>query len=355
MRIDYDKIMETISIQFKDILYNDMYYNEFKIHVAKEQDFNRIVDRDPKTIYIVVKFQSASLNYRQYLLPITIYALSEQNKLDACQRLLLDYCMQYNLAMNDDQTIKQFYSSPQVISNFEEIYYGYRSMLYMQGTFLVSKDSDPRKFYYLEEIESLQLNVIEGDIGEYTFDEAKFLRFLHENGINETSTHKFKWRPKILGFVYVNTGKGMTTSQMENIGFKFEKDFGDEELNFSVTYTMNVNKQEIEILNYQTTCDIMLDSQPFYNTNNFSKSVGKLGTYLINLTAYMVDTPFINKVNAIPDEDFETAPNGVNTTFKIEISRLKSGKSTIKNLKLVSVSDQGSIGEFPVITMTFSL
>lgn len=353
MRIDYDKIMETISIQFKDILYNDMYYNEFKIHVAKEQDFNRIVDRDPKTIYIVVKFQSASLNYRQYLLPITIYALSEQNKLDACQRLLLDYCMKYNLAMNDDQTIKQFYSSPQVISNFEEIYYGYRSMLYMQGTFLVSKDSDPRKFYYLD----LKLNSLYDDIGNYNFNSSLFMSFIESEKINIVAKHCFRWNPEENYFEYSNDdqysnliGVHMSLKQMETLGITFENTLSN-----NVTIEISVKKEEIEILNYQTTCDIMLDSQPFYNTNNFSKSVGKLGTYLINLTAYMVDTPFINKVNAIPDEDFGTAPDGVNTTFTIEISRLKSGKSTIKYLKLVSVSDQGSIGEFPVITMTFSL
>lgn len=349
MRIDYDKIMETISIQFKDILYNDMYYNEFKIHVAKEQDFNRIVDRDPKTIYIVVKFQPASLNYRQYLLPVTIYALSEQNKLDACQRLLLDYCMQYNLAMSEDQTTKQFYSTPQVISNFEEVYYGYRSMLYMQGTFLVSKDSNPKKFYFLD----LKFENLEEDFGKYTFNKEKFYEFIKKQSLTLVSEHLFTWRPEDSTMYYLNRqdNKGMylTLEEMQDIGFYFEESFGN-----NVHFKITISKEEIEIIDYQTTCDIMLDSQPFYNTNNFSKSIGKIGTYLINLTAYMVDTPFLNKVTAIPDEDFELAPEGVNTTFFIEIEKTKTKKSVLKRLKLVNVVDRGSIGEFPMVTMVFS-
>lgn len=352
MRIDYDNIMETIETQLKDILYNDMYYNGYQVKVAKEQDFNRIIDKDPNIMYIVVKFGAASLNYRQYLLPITIYALSEQNKLDACQRLLLDYCMQYNLAMSEDQTTKQFYSTPQVISNFEEIYYGYRSMLYMQGTFLVSKDSNPKKFYYLD----LKLNSLYDDIGNYNFNPSLFMNFIKLEQLNIFTKHYFRWNSEENYFEYSsddpqNTldGVSMNLEQMKNLGITFEETLSD-----NITIEISVEKEEIEIIDYQTTCDIMLDSQPFYNTNNFSKSIGKIGTYLINLTAYMVDTPFLNKVTAIPDEDFELAPDGVNTTFFIEIEKTKTKKSVIKRLKLVNVVDRGSIGEFPMITMVFS-
>lgn len=350
MRIDYDNIMETIETQFKDILYNDVYYNGYQINVSKEQDFNRIVNKDPMTLYIVVKFQPASLNYRQYLLPITIYALSEQNKLDACQRLLLDYCMQYNLAMSDDQTTKQFYSTPQVISNFEEVYYGYRSMLYMQGTFLVSKDSNPKKFYYVYfKSESSNENL------NYTLNEKIFRNFLKENNLSLNATHyvEFISVPQ-RGVYYSNSdmeeGETIKISDTNNIGITINGTIPRQ----NSKITIKLKKQEIEIIDYQTTCDIMLDSQPFYNTNNFSKSIGKIGTYLLNLTCYAVDDEFLNKVQAIPDEDFDLAPEGVNTTFYIEIEKAKSGTSVVKELKLVNVVDRGSLGEFPMMTMVFS-
>ena len=43
---------------------------------------------------------------------------------------------------NDDYTIKQYYQSPTVLSNFNEIGYGYRSLLTMRGTLQISENSN---------------------------------------------------------------------------------------------------------------------------------------------------------------------------------------------------------------------
>lgn len=345
MMINYDTILETIESQFKNILYGDNYYNGYSVTIAKEQDFVKIRDnKDPKHIYIIVKFQSASLNYHQYLLPLTITALSEQNKLDVCQRLLLEYAETYNLSMSNDETIKQFYDAPQVLSNFEEIYYGYRSMLHMGGTFLVSQDSNPMRFYYY----TADVDEASKEKG-VTIDADTFFTFL--------KTNNFKFN---LG----NTANAFAGIDDNGIG-KFSSggskgDFHASEL--GISYDENpsrigiiIKQNMIDCLNYQSSGDIVLDTQPFYNTDNFAKSIGKVANYTIAFTSYLVNDPFLNKAVAIHIGDLNYAPKGINSTFWIEIEYQKSGLSSIRPFKLVNCAQSGALGEFPVINVVFSL
>ena len=72
------------------------------------------------TIFIVVKYYPATLNFGQILLPIQLDVISEQNKLDIAKRLMCAFAETYNLEFNNDYTIKQYFQSPTVLSNFNE-------------------------------------------------------------------------------------------------------------------------------------------------------------------------------------------------------------------------------------------
>ena len=130
-------------------------YAAYKDHViiCDEQIFAQQRQLTPKTIYIVVKFGNASFDFGQSLMPITINAVSEQNAVDICQKLLFDLATTYtqqepgNITEweTNDSTdyVKQLWNTPNVINNFNEINIGFRSLMYMTGTVLIGHNSSP--------------------------------------------------------------------------------------------------------------------------------------------------------------------------------------------------------------------
>lgn len=150
-----DKVLEIIKDQFVAVMSGDPnFYSKYNIVLSNEQQFVEEADREPNTIYIVVKFLSASLTFGQTVLPVNFNAVGEQNAIDACQRLLLEYAQEYTLKNDinisteqsgDGNTyiIKQIYQAPQVMNNFNGIFEGFRTLFYMSGTFLIGKNSLP--------------------------------------------------------------------------------------------------------------------------------------------------------------------------------------------------------------------
>lgn len=146
-KIEYDELLKIMQEQFLSIMEDDYnFYRDFNIILSKEQEFVKPNDREPNSIYIVVKFIQPNFNFGQIVQPVVINALSEQNKIDACQRLLSEYAAKYHysdiIELGND-LIKQTYTGPSVMSNFNEVGSGYRSLLYMTGTFLIGKNSNP--------------------------------------------------------------------------------------------------------------------------------------------------------------------------------------------------------------------
>lgn len=265
--IDYKEIMQLISEQFATIMSADAeYYNEYSIILSNEQQYIKSKNKDPNKIYIVVKFLNATLNFGQSVLPITMNALGESNKIEACQRLLLEYAQTFNLKNNADNTIKQTYTSPSSLSNFNTVYDGFRTLFYMSGTFLISKNTNP--------LESL-----------------KFIK----DGVN----------------------------------------------------------YEIEPISFQDSFDTQPDTQPFYNENNMTRSVVKVGTYTFVIHLYLTNTELLTQVLSIIARDTTKYPQGVNTTFMFEFT-YKNGIVYKDNFKIVNASKQQNIGELPMISLTFT-
>lgn len=146
-KVDLDNLLKIMEEQFVAIMQEDYeYYRNFNIILSREQQFIKSNKRQANAIYIVVKFITPNFNFGQVVQPVVINAVSEQNKLEACQRLLSEYAAKYHygdIIEVDGDLIKQTYTGPAIMSNFNEFWEGYRSLLYMSGTFLIGKNSNP--------------------------------------------------------------------------------------------------------------------------------------------------------------------------------------------------------------------
>lgn len=146
--IDENKIIQLIGVQLQKIIDKDDKYKTYDFTLTNELQFvkdkknGEKLKNNPKQIFVVVKFLPATLNFGQTLMPIIVNAIAEKNKLDICYNLLIEYAEAYNLEFNVDETIKQYYSTPSVLSNFNEIGDGYRSLINMTGTFQISENSN---------------------------------------------------------------------------------------------------------------------------------------------------------------------------------------------------------------------
>ena len=127
------------------------YYKNYEIVVAPEQEFIKIGNINPNAIYIVISFGVTEVAFGQISLPISIRAMSEQNKLEVCQNLLTEFALKYNMSYDDEGIIYQLLDTPSVSTNYNIVHEGFRSLLTMSGTFLVSKDINPVEIYYYNE------------------------------------------------------------------------------------------------------------------------------------------------------------------------------------------------------------
>lgn len=156
-QIDYiEKTLKMIKDEIDAVLVDEHISPDFyapylkKIIVCDEQIFAKKKNVDPNSIYIVVKFGTASFDFGQALVPITINAVSEQNKLDICQKLLFDLAVEYtqkapieSAGFPSTDYAKQIWNTPNVINNFNEVYVGFRSLFYMTGTLIIGHHSSP--------------------------------------------------------------------------------------------------------------------------------------------------------------------------------------------------------------------
>lgn len=142
--IDEANILNLIGIELQSILSSDVEtFGQYSFEICNEQMFYKKNLKNTKnTVFIVLKYYPATLNFGQILLPIQIDVVSEANKLDIAKRLMCAFAETYNLEFNDNYTIKQYYQSPSVLSNFNEIGFNYRSLLTMRGTLQISENSN---------------------------------------------------------------------------------------------------------------------------------------------------------------------------------------------------------------------
>ena len=167
MNINYKQIVDIIKQQLLSIIDNDIYYHEIKLVVTTERQFLKLHQENKinvKYIYAVVQFQRATLNYGVSVLPLTINFLSENNKIEICQTLLLTYAQTYNLVRVADDTILQSYTTPTIVDAFGEVGSGFRAYMSLSGTFVLSGLTNGiKEVYYIDEdtsIDPIKINFI---------------------------------------------------------------------------------------------------------------------------------------------------------------------------------------------------
>ena len=138
--IPYELIIELIKEQFADIKENsENDYSLVNFVVSNEQMFMRIKDKNPKTIYIVVRFSPAAINFGQATLPLELSVLGEANNIKTTQNFLNEFVSKYNL--NSTESITQLYMTPRAALNFNETYNEFRTLFSVTGTWIIGDNT----------------------------------------------------------------------------------------------------------------------------------------------------------------------------------------------------------------------
>ena len=113
------------------------------IEIYDEQIFAKQALK-PNTIYCVLKYLSTNITYNVKTRPIQIIIVAEANNLEKAKNIFDIFTSTYNwtvITTTDHTYIKQQYSAPTVISNFNEVGYEFVSALYLSGTLVIIENS----------------------------------------------------------------------------------------------------------------------------------------------------------------------------------------------------------------------
>lgn len=128
-----------VELDFKDENGNA---DPVNIEISEEQNFAKMDNLTPNTIYIVIKYLSSDIQYYTETTPIQILVLSEQNSLDKAKMIMNKFANDNNwqIIQENGTYIKQQYNSPVILNNYVEVAYGYRSVLYVTGTLYIMEN-----------------------------------------------------------------------------------------------------------------------------------------------------------------------------------------------------------------------
>lgn len=147
MEFDYNEILRQQLYSYQ----SELELSNFTFKVDSEQAFLKYEGNlDPNTIYVLTKNLQNDNSINVDTQPVQIMILSEQNSLDVAKAFFSQFGKKYNfIATSQSYTenevshniwVKQQYSDPVVLSNFNTVAYGYRSVLYMAATLYIMYD-----------------------------------------------------------------------------------------------------------------------------------------------------------------------------------------------------------------------
>ena len=366
-QIDYKEIEYLIKDQLTGIFEeNYSYYEGYDFKIAQEQFFTKPSQVDPKTIFIVLKFSPISVHYGQTILPVQIVAVAEQNNIEVCRTLFTELVSKYNLGQNDDETIQQIYESPYIASNFNKVVAGYRSLVTVSATFIVSKNANFYKYSYC--YYTSDKNLVEKELkvnagitiitkDDFEIDADKFVERLTEWGVPlENKTYLISRRTELAPsgnvYVYYFEGAEMALESMDFLKISDEvKNETTEDFVLEIKLISHKTYKEVEIpcVTKSFNGSSQLDTQPFFGSNNLTKSEGKVYTLTYSIITFLLtDIPLANDVIDVMCE--ERSPF---EKFKIKID-FKNGRSLTKEFSLVDWSSRADIGQIPMLVLTFT-
>lgn len=304
-KIDYEQVILMIKEGLANVIEKDEMgrYSKLNICISNEQFY--IKQRDSEeglardTVYMVVKFGSSTVDYGVTVLPLSIIAISEQNHCELCQRLLQDFTVTANMGYNNTESIQQFYDSPAVNSNFNEMYDGFRSILTVSGSFVISESANP-----------------------FTLEWYNPSTYIDENDTEQ-----------IIGWqgVYFITG---------DIEANFQT---DPKLFYSSNnYTRSINTMGTVTFNISS---VLLSDGAFYD--KMLDFIAKKNNYEIDLDPS--HTTYLKRVA-------KAEPDGVNVNNDLvfRITFKKSNQTLIDIFKIADIKVQQVLKKIPMTTMVFT-
>lgn len=123
---------------------------DYDFEIESEQEFIKRKDLKPNTIYVLLKYLQNDIQIGVNTQPVQLLILTEQNSLDISKAFFSKFAIEYNFNTKSYKYgnegaykylyVKQQYTDPVVLSNFNTVDYGYRSVLYMSVNLYITDD-----------------------------------------------------------------------------------------------------------------------------------------------------------------------------------------------------------------------
>ena len=365
-KINYDEIIHLIRDQLLVIVEeNYAYYGEYKIIISEEQFFIKPSQVDPKAIYIVLKFSPISVHFGQTVVPVQIRASSEENNIEVCRNLFADLVSKHNLDKNEDSTIQQIYESPVVNSSFNKVTTGFRALISVSATFVVSKNANFYKYYYCyyasaeNKIETnlTSEDVINIKLDDFNVDADAFINFLKESNFTLERKSYFVSRKRegqqgeflVYYFNDIECPLGDLEEFVQISDNVKNSTVGNFSLEIKVLSFIDWREDELPCVTKAFSGSMQLDTQPFFGSNNLTKSEGKVYTLTYSIVTFLLkDIQLVNDVI-----DVMCQKRGPFEKFKLKIE-FNNGNFLEKDFTLVSWDSRTDIGEIPMLTLSFT-
>ena len=338
MVVDTEKILQMISTQLFGIVESNVnLYGDLRFFIEEEQFFYPDEDMEPGTICVVVEFMAASIDYGQTAIPVVLSIMCEQNRMDITRKLFTEFAQKYNLVWNEEGNIQQVYEAPEVVSNFNEVFEGFRTTLTMPGAvlFIDSGNKCVVEYSPVLKAENIYYYRDEENLTEEYIPSVEIKTFKQKVDVTDGSNIILKY---ISGIWYIMDGENvkLPISNIYDYGISYN---GVPKDNDEIRFDAKNGYSEIEYISLNTASSIQLDSQAFYNNDGFTKSKAQFGSRSINLTSYLFDNDFLNKCLSVYLGDLEKEPLGIDTAFKFRI-KFQSGHVLEKEMKMQSFALQ---------------
>lgn len=116
--------------------------NNFVFEVCSEQIFVKKETLSPDTIYVVIKYLSTTNTLNAVVQPVQLLVMCEQNQIQVSQIVFGKLVATHNfeVVISGTTYVKQDYREPVVLSNFNEVSYGYRTLMYINATLFIMEN-----------------------------------------------------------------------------------------------------------------------------------------------------------------------------------------------------------------------
>ena len=121
---------------------NALDFNNYNIEVYNEQDYAKNRSIKAKTMTVIVKFLSSAMVFNVKTQPIQMLVITEENSISVANTILTSFSERYNFKVEIDGStyVKHMYATPAVLSNFNLIGIGLRTVLYVNTTLFILED-----------------------------------------------------------------------------------------------------------------------------------------------------------------------------------------------------------------------